>query len=175
FVVGVNVVLETAFSKLVLGGVEPEADDVRDASRRRALGARTRDHELDRARAPAGLRMLLADAPAGLDDDAEGAASDDLIAEIRIVEGLLRHVESFAVDSWNGLRLASPAAHYHDRKRDHGEDQRISHTCYHSKDAIEVKPSFPHASTVIRSRLPRLGAIPGPSLGRPLDSIPFAQ
>jgi hypothetical protein len=119
--------------------------------------------------------MLLANLPVRFDDNAQRAAPDDLVAETRIVQCLLRRVESFAVDSWNSLRLASSAAHNHDRERDHGEDQRISHTCYHSKDAIEVKPSFTHASTVIRSRLPRLGAIPGPSLGPPLDSIPFAQ
>jgi len=118
--------------------------------------------------------MLLADLPVRFDDDAEGAASDDLVAETRVVEGLLRHVESFAVDSWNGLRLTSSAARNHDREGDHWEDQRISHTCYHSKDAIEVKAPFPHASTVIGSRMLHLGAIPGPRLGRPLDSVRFA-
>jgi hypothetical protein len=58
--------------------------------------------------------MLFADAPVGLDDDAEGSASDDLLAETRVVKCLLRHVESFALDLGNGLCHASSAAREHD-------------------------------------------------------------
>src|SRR4029453_2569426 len=74
FVLGVNVVLETASSELSLCGVEPQADHVRDTAGREGPWARAGHDELDRARAPTRLRMLLADLPMRFDDEHAGAA-----------------------------------------------------------------------------------------------------